>query len=157
MIKGRGAGFLPALELEIQLGARRKDPKFILSKLFPEYFKFIRMEKGFKVLAVDGRWINDNVSAIYGHGGHGYVHEFIPTAPVPEIWVSTHHPENCSCRNVRKDRLMSENYFNRTARHEISEFLKMAGGMPFKEAHQKALKEEKEEGCQDPYAEEISF
>lgn len=150
MITKRGTGFLPALELAIQKGARKKDPNFILSKLFPKHFRFVREQDGFKIFAVDIEWVNDNLSAIYGHGGHGFAHEFIP---LDEIWVATHHPENCLCKNVRPDRKMSERYFNCTVSHEIDEFRDMAQDITYKKAHQNSLKKDRQRGFTDPYAE----
>lgn len=150
MILGRGPGFLPALELEIQKRAWKKDPKFILSKIFPEHFQFVRMQDGFKIFKVDLDWVNNNVSAIYGHGGHGFAHESIP---LNEIWVATHHPVNCLCKNVKQDRKMSQEYFDCTASHEIDEFWDMAKGIIYKKAHQNSLKKDKKRGFTDPYAE----
>ncbi len=149
----RGASFLPEMEAEIQARASKKDKHFVLSDLFKEHIRFVRMQDGFKICAVDQEWVKNNLSVVFEHGGHGYVHEFIPIAPIPEIWVSTHHPKDCICKNVRQDRRLSENYFNSTVRHEISEFWKMARGMPFLKAHQEALQEEIAAGYPDPYAE----
>lgn len=153
MITDRGAAFLPALEAEIQKRAHDKDPKFILSELFPDKIVFVRMQDGFRVCRVDEEWVRNNLSAIYTHGGHGFVHEFIPVAPIPEIWVSNRHPPDCVCKNVRPDRKMSEDYSNRTVRHEMSEFKEMASGTIFVEAHERALKEEIAEGHLNPYCE----
>lgn len=138
------------LELEIQKRARNKDSKLILSEFFPEKIVFIRMQDGFKVCRVDAEWIRNNLNAMFLHGGHGFVYEFIP---LNEIWVATHHSKNCICKYVRPDRKMSESYFNTTVIHEICEFQKMALGMPFKKAHKEALKKEIAEGYPDPYSE----
>ena len=147
MITDRGAAFLPALELEIQKRARNKDPNFVLSG---PWKTFVRIQDGFKIFRVDEEWVKNNLDPVYTHGGHGFVHSAIP---LDEIWVSTHHPKDCICKNVRPNRKMSENYFNRTVKHEIREFWKMAAGMIFELAHQEVLEEEKAEGCLDPYAE----
>lgn len=147
MIIKRGSGFLPALELEIQKRAGQKDENFVL---FGSWKKYVRTQGGFLIYAVDGEWVRNNLSAIFGHGGHGFAHEFIPLS---EIWVATHHPGNCLCKNVRQDRKMSERYFNCTVGHEIDEFQDMAKGIIFKKAHQNSLKRDKERGFTDPYAE----
>jgi len=150
LITDRGAAFLPALELEIQKRARNKDSNFVLSKLFPEHFEFVRMQSGFKIFRVDVEWVRNNLDPIFTHGGHGFVHSAIP---LDEIWISDRHPEDCVCKNVGLDRKMSESYSNRAIKHEITEFRRMAVGMIFKEAHEEALKEEIAEGCSDPYSE----
>lgn len=140
-------------EADIQSRAPQKDKKFILSG---KWKKFIRMQDGFKVCAVDGTWIRNNISIMFGHGGHGYVHEFIP---LNEIWIATHHfrdnpKDTCGCKNVSDNKIVSQNFFDSTTLHEITEFRQMEKGKPFKVAHQIALKKEVESGLLlDPYTE----
>lgn len=130
------------LNSKIQNTARLKDSGFILTG---EWKKFVREEKGFLVYAVDGEWIRNNLSVIFGQGGHGYVHEFIP---LDEIWISTHHRNRSS---------VSKEYFNSTVIHEIKEYKEMKKGRSFWEAHQIALEEERKAGIledpdEDPFA-----
>ena len=135
------------LELSIQKRATKKDPKFILKG---NWKKFVRNQDGFKVFRVDGEWVRNNLSIIFGHGGHGRVHEFIP---LNEIWIDTHH-EDCKCKNVRKDRKMSKQYTDSTTLHEITECQEMKKGAIFHHAHQTALQKEISAGIiPDPYTE----
>jgi len=83
------------IELDIQKRGNRKDKKFILSG---KWKKFVKMQNGFKLFSVDGKWIRDNLSISFNHGGHGLVHEFIP---LDEIWVDEYH-HNCDCRKENK-------------------------------------------------------
>lgn len=110
--------------------------------------KFVRKQDGIKIYAVDSTWIRNNLSVIFGHGGHGFVHEFIPLV---EIWITTHHFHenkwnNCGCKNVKKNQKISKKYFDSCAIHEITEFYKMKKGKPFWTAHQTALDKEREIG-----------
>lgn len=126
------------LEIDIQKRGEGKDKKFVLKG---KWKKFVRKQDGFSVYAVDGEWVRNNLSIIFGHGGHGYVHEFIP---LNEIWVATHHFENCGCSNVKNGQKFSQQYFDSTVIHEIAEFKEMEKGLIFWEAHQIALEKEKE-------------
>ncbi|MBU2560816.1 MAG: hypothetical protein KKD17_00825 [Nanoarchaeota archaeon] len=131
------------LEREIQSRAKSKDRSFRLSG---RWKRFVRVQDGFKIFAVDGKWLRDNVCINFLHAGHGYVHEFIP---LDEIWVSTHHYRDsrfvsCRCRNVRKDLKMSKPYFDSTVIHEMTEFKRMAKGMGYWGAHQIALQKERD-------------
>ena len=141
------------LELEIQNRANKKDKNFVL---FGKWKRFLRKHGGFKIYAVRGRWVRNNLSVIFGHGGHGYVHEFIPK---DEIWISTHHynetPLNkCGCRVSKKNQKVSKKYFDSTILHEITEFKEMRKGKTYWKAHQIALREEIRAGLlKDPYTE----
>lgn len=141
------------LELEIQSRANKKDKSFIPSG---KWKRFLRKQDGFKIYAVDGKWIRNNLSIIFGHGGHGYVHEFIPK---DEIWINTHHynetPMNkCGCRVSKKNQKVSKQFFNSTVIHEITEFKEMKKGKTYWKAHQIALQEEVKLGLlKNPYTE----
>ena len=125
------------LELKIQKRARKKDKKFILSG---KWKRFVRKQDGFKIYAVDGEWVRNNISVIFGHGGHGYVHEFIPN---DEIWIDTHHFDGCDCENlVKKVQKVSKKYFDSTVIHEITEFKEMKKGSIYWKAHQISLQKE---------------
>lgn len=128
------------LELKIQKRGDKKDGRFILAG---PWKKFIRKQDGFNIFAVDGEWIRNNLSIIFGHGGHGYVHEFIP---LNEIWLATHHFEGCDCSNIKKGQKVSQRYFDSTAIHEITEFKEMKKGVTYWRAHQIALRKEIEVG-----------
>jgi hypothetical protein len=128
------------LELKIQKGSKNKDKNFNLNG---KWKKFLRRQGGFKVFSVDGEWIRNNLSVIFGHGGHGYVHEFIP---LDEIWIATHHFGDCGCSNVKKDKKVSQQYFDSTTIHEITEFKLMEKGKKYWEAHQLSLQKEIDAG-----------
>lgn len=134
------------IELKIQKRANNKDLKFSLSG---DWKKFLRIQDGFKVFAVNGEWVRNNLSIIFGHGGHGYVHEFIPR---DEIWIDTHHCEDCGCAVNEMNQEVSQNYFDSTVIHEIAEFKEMEKGMDFWNAHKIALQKEVDAGIlKDPY------
>jgi hypothetical protein len=137
------------LERDTQRRAFHKDKRFVLSG---NWKKFIKKQYGYKVYRVNGEWVRNNLSIIFGHGGHGFAHEFIP---VNEIWISDKHWKNCGCNNVRKDFKMSKKYFDSTALHEIIEAKEMKKGKIFWRAHQLAVKAEIGAGIlEDPYSEE---
>jgi hypothetical protein len=132
------------LEADIQARGRKKDSKFRLSG---PWKRFVRNQDGFKVYAVDGKWVRNNLSVIFGHGGHGLVHEFIP---MDEIWIGTHHyHENpwseCDC-GKGKNAKVSKAYFDSCTAHEIAEHLEMKKGKPYWVAHQLAIEEERKLG-----------
>ena len=116
------------LEATIQSRATKKDNSFILKG---PWKKFIKTQAGFDIYSVDNEWVKNNLSVIFGHGGHGYVHEFIP---MNEIWILHVNDE------------YSQEYFDSCAAHEIKEFLEMKKGMKYWKAHQIALTLEKELG-----------
>lgn len=132
------------LEADIQDRGKDKDEYF---QLKGDWKKFVRRQDGFKIFAVDGKWVRDNLSIIFGHGGHGYVHEFIP---LDEIWIATHHyDENkwskCGCNKGNEP--VSKDYFDSCIVHEIEEFnLMKDDGKPYWPAHQEALEAEEELG-----------
>lgn len=142
------------IEKEVQSIAHRKDRSFVLSG---RWKKFVRKQGGYKVYKVDGSWVRHNLSFYFGHGGHGFVHEFIP---LNEIWVSSYHPYegrsaivNCVCKLHRKGQKMSDNYFNSTVLHEITEHNEMKKGKIFWVAHNIALETERKAGIlKDPYS-----
>jgi len=136
------------LEMEIQKRGSRKDKKFVLTG---KWKRFIRKQNEFNIYAVNGEWVRNNLSVIFGHGGHGYVHEFIP---LNEIWAATHHFEGCNCSNVKRGQKVSQQYFDSTVIHEIAEFKEMKKGLVFWKAHQIALQKEREIGIlKNPYKE----
>ena len=144
------------LEKEVQSRGKGKDLDF---RLKGKWKVLVREEGEFKIYAVDGTWIRNNLSVIFGHGGHGLVHEFIPN---DEIWISTHHYaesewRSCGCKNIAENQLVSKNYFESTVVHEITEYHEMKNGDVYWAAHQKALKKEKEVGLlQHGYAEDLT-
>jgi len=131
------------LEEEIQARVPRKDRKFVLSG---KWKKFVREDDGFLIFAVNEVWVQTNLCAMFGHGGHGYVHEFIPARPHPEIWIATRHYTSlggCGCDNLkRKNQFVSREFFDSTVIHEKTEFLGMEKGMSFYEADQVARQAE---------------
>lgn len=141
------------LESEIQSRADKKDKNFVLSG---KWKKFVRRQENFKIYVVDGKWVRNNLSVIFAHGGHGYVFEFIPKN---EIWVSTHHPNEtrwsrCKCKLLKKGQRLSKNFFDSTVIHEITEFKEMKKGKIYYQAHQIALQKEKEMGLlKNPFTE----
>ena len=141
------------LEKEIQYRAQRKDKSF---KLCGKWKKYIRTQEGYKIFAVDGRWLRNNVSVYFGHREHGLVDEFIP---LDEIWVSTRHFyegnsqfAKCPCKVKRRNQKVSKKYFESTIIHEIMECEEIKKRKPYWPAHQIALRAEKEAGLlSDPY------
>lgn len=129
--KDRRSKLWAKLESKIRRGAQKKDKKFILRG---SWKRFAGKQDGFLVYAVDGEWIRNNLSVIFGMGGHGYVHEFIPNN---EIWVATHHLDGDKA---------SQQYFDSTVIHEIVECEEMKKGRIFWKAHQVAIRAEKEAG-----------
>jgi len=132
--------FCETLEKDIQKRARNKDNEFVLSG---KWKKLVCKQDEFSVYAVDGEFIRNNLSTVFGHGGHAFVHEFIPHN---EIWVSTYHYHNknydCGCEISVKGKI-SLDFFREVMNHEITEYKEMAKGKPFWHAHQKANKAEK--------------
>ena len=116
------------LEQKIQARAHKKDDNLILKG---PWKKFVRKQDGFNVYAVDRKWVKSNLSVIFGHGGHGYVHEFIP---MDEIW----------CNEINDE--ITPEYFDSCAAHEIREFQEMSKGLPYYKAHQIAQQLERELG-----------
>jgi hypothetical protein len=145
--RGKAEQFWRDLEKDVASRATKKDPKF---KLDGKWKKFVRNQSGYKVFAVDGEWVRSNLSVVFGHGGHGWVHEFIPKN---EIWIATHHPkEGCDCKLDKKGEAVSDEYFDSCTIHEITEINKMKKGMPYYKAHEIALKKEEEIALlPDPY------
>jgi hypothetical protein len=136
------------LELDVQKRANKKDGDFILKG---PWKKFISKDINFSIYSVDGEWIRNNLNAIFGHGGHALVYEFIP---LNEIWIDSHHKKGCGCKRVRKDRKTSTSYFKSTTVHEIKEFKEMKRGAIYWKAHQIALRTERELGMlPDPFTE----
>lgn len=137
------------IEADVKEAGLRKDPGF---RLTGEWKTHVRtLHNGIEVFAVDGVWVRNNLSIIFGHGGHGLVHEFIP---LDEIWVSKKHQKSCDCRGVREDLAVSENFFDSTVLHEYIELTAMLAGDDFWTAHQKALEVEVAAGfLDDPFTE----
>lgn len=136
----------PKMELSIQKRGEKKDKSFTLNG---KWKKLVRKQDGFKVFAVDVEWIRNNLSVIFGHGGHGYVHEFIP---VDEIWIATHdvpYFEEYYPLSKKRPRKLSREYFDSAVIHEIAEFKEMKKGMVYWKAHQLALQKEREAGLLD--------
>ena len=134
--------FCETLEKDVQKRADYKDRTFSVQG---SWKKYLRQQDGFTVFAVDGEWVRNNLSVLYGHGGHGYVHEFIP---MNEVWVSTHHYKkisyDCGCTRS-KGGVVSPTFFNEVVIHEIAEFKEMEKGSPFWKAHKIATAVEKKD------------
>ncbi len=143
------------IEQEIQRKSTKKDKTFILKG---PWKKFTRKQGAFSVYAVDGNWVRCNLSVIFGHGGHEFVHEFIPHN---EIWIATHHYSgsdfnSCGCDNLKKqNQPVSQSYFDSTTIHEITECVEMKKGKSYWESHHIALDKEREVGLlgNNPYRE----
>lgn len=134
---------LPDMEADIQNRATNKDPSFHIEG---EWKKHAFDLFGYHVFAVDGKWVRTNLSVIFTHGGHPYVHEFIP---MNEIWVGTHHWDEgkynrCGCS--KDNTAVSMEYFVSCAVHEIVECEQMKHGKPYSSSHSKSLKVEKDLG-----------
>ena len=142
-------------ELEKEIYRRAKDKDFYLRLEGPLKI-FVRKQGIYRIYAVNGMWIRNNLCVYFGHGGHHLVHEFIPKY---ELWISTHHYHEssasiaqCGCKTRTKNQKVSKACFESTIIHEREECELMKKGMPFWKAHQRANKKEKEAGfLQDPY------
>jgi len=139
------------LEKDIQSRGLKKDRRLRLSG---SWKRFVGLSESFKVYAVDVEWVKNNLSVIFGHGGHGFVHEFIPN---DEIWIATHHYKGCGCSNVRKDRKVSPQYFESCTLHEITEFRLMKKGMSYWKAHNHSLEAELKLGLLKNPHREVNF
>jgi hypothetical protein len=130
--------FWSTLELKIQMAALNKGPNDTV--LMPsQYKRFMKEQEGLLIYEVDGPWVYRNLSVIFGHGGHAFVHEFIPHG---EIWISrTHH--NCSACTVPKGQEISKGYMNTLILHESREYLLMRKGLTYWAAHNLALEDER--------------
>ena len=131
--------FWADIEDDIQARAKKKDADFHLEGKWKKYYKEV---DGFLVYKVNGEWVRNNLSVIFGHGGHGYVHEFIPTR---EIWVATKHWPYCGCH--RWGGRMTAVDIRKTIRHEIEEFKLMKEGWKFIKAHREADRREEQKSC----------
>ena len=140
------------LEDDIQERSQKKDKNFKLSGKWKNYKED---RDGFKVFIVDGEWVRNNLSVIFGHGGHGLVHEFIPHN---EIWIASHHYKikgrngvsvGCGCN--KGNQKLSDEYFESCTIHEISEYnLMKTSGMNYWTAHNISLDVEREIGLISP-------
>lgn len=126
------------IEEDVASRAYCKDSSF---KLSGNWKKFIREQNGYKVYQVDSNWIRNNLSIIFGHGGHGFVHEFIP---MDEIWVTTSHFHGCGHDEEIQE--ITQEYFDSCVIHEITECEQMKKGKIFWIAHQIANEKERELG-----------
>jgi hypothetical protein len=134
------------LESDIQSRGHKKDSKFHLAG---DWKKFFRLEGKLSVYIVDGDWVRNNLSVIFGHGGHGLVHEFIP---LNEIWVGQHHFVDCVCKKRNARQAMSGAAIESTIVHEIAEYQAMGKGVIYWEAHEIAHQAERAAGfLHDPY------
>jgi hypothetical protein len=136
------------LEEIIQNSATNKDPNFKLSGSWKTYKGIY---SNFNVYSVDGNWIRKNLSIMFGNGGHGFVHEFIP---LDEIWIDIKHYEESGIENLPKDMIMSDDFTKSTILHEIIESILMRFGINFWKAHNFALDAERLAGIlKDPHSE----
>ncbi len=134
-------------EKAIQANARLKDVSF---KLDGPWKFFLMKSREFNVYIVDEQWVRRNLCWYFGHGGHGYVHEFIP---LDELWISKYH-RDCECVNVISGQPVSDAFVDSTILHETIEMYLMARGYPYHKAHEVALEAERKAGyLKDPYGE----
>ena len=120
--------FVIDLERKIQDSAVNKDKNFHLNGPWKQ---FVLKKNRFKIFKVDGKWVYNNLSAIFSHGGHGLVHEFIPNN---EIWIGDRH-FNCRCKNVIESQKVSKQFFDSVTWHEIVENKEMKKGKTYWQAH----------------------
>lgn len=135
------------INMELSISNTDKDPEF---KLAGKWKTFLYFQDGYSVFQVDTYWVKNNLSVIFGHGGHGKVHEFIPN---DEIWIGNVHFENCKCKNTYPNKPLSEKFIKSTVFHEITENKSMKDGKTYWEAHNIALEKEMDAGyLEDPYS-----
>lgn len=134
------------IEAKVQKVAPQKDASFRLNGPWKTYLKD---QDGYRVFMVDGDWVRVNLSIIFGHGAHGYVHEFCPH---DEIWIDRCHREDC-CTGTRPGDRCTEAFVESTIAHEILEHQEMGKGKPYWTAHNMALRHERALGyLEDPYS-----
>ncbi len=141
------------IHLEILLRGKSKDRHFILTG---KWKKFLRLQSGYKIFIVDGKWVRTNLCVSFSHGGHGLVHEFIP---MDEIWLPDRHYDEgpthicqCGCKVKKKNMKVSKNFLESSIVHEITEVNLMKKGMEYFRAHQHALAAERKLGLlKDPF------
>lgn len=139
--KGTAENLWRDLEKDIQHRASTKDAGF---KLQGDWKRFLKSQDNFNIFIVDGEWVRTNLSVIFGHGGHGWVHEFIP---LNEIWVSNIHPKDCDCGCGGKGTSQTIAQIEATILHEITEAKIMSDGKtPYHKAHHQATKIELKSG-----------
>lgn len=134
------------LEKDAQERAPNKDSNF---KLEGTWKKFFGNQDGYKIYIVDGEWVRNNLSLLFGHGGHGYVHEFIPN---DEIWISDKHflsDGNECCKGSHPGEKFTINFTKSTILHEITENKEMRNGKTYLISHNIALDAEREAGFLD--------
>lgn len=119
------------IENDIQGRYKKKDKDF---KLSGKWKKYREKQDGYKVYVVDGEWVRNNLSIIFGMGGHGVVHEFIP---IDEIWVADVHTDGEKA---------TADYLTSCIVHEIHECELMKKGKEYWPSHQSALEAEEELG-----------
>lgn len=138
--------FWSILEKDIQSRGKKKDKGFSLAGTWKQFFQ---KNGTFRVFIVDGEWVRNNLSVIFGHGGHGLVHEFIP---LDEIWIGKEHFDGCACKKISKTQALSPQAIQSTMLHEIVEYKAMKKGILYGEAHNQALvAERKANHLVDPY------
>ena len=127
-----GRATIADIEKDVQSRGAAKDPKLEIPGLKK---KPLGSSNGFKAYLVDGEWVRNNLSVIFGSGGHGLVHEFIP---MNEIWLSDRYASATGEPVPQtRERLQS------TLLHEIHEHLRMRKGLPYWHAHESARKAER--------------
>lgn len=135
-----GHEFWKVMERDIQRRGNNKDPNFKLIGFKKEY---VCLYKGIKIFLVDGEWIRNNICCVFGHGGHGLVHEFIP---LDECWIDYRHyyskTYRCSCRDLKSNEEVNEKYFRETMWHEVTELIEMKKEIPYWRAHITATRAE---------------
>jgi hypothetical protein len=105
----------------------------------------LREQNRFACYVVDGEWVYNNLTVLFGHGGHGYVHECIP---LDEIWVAECHTGHCAYQEEAREAHEIGKETDARERdciivHEITEARYMREGIVFWEAHNIALEAEK--------------
>ena len=127
------------LESEIQRRSSNKDEYF---KLDGPWKRFHKETDGYHVYIVDGEWVRTNLTVLFGHGGHGIVHECIP---MDEIWIADKHYKGCGC-DKSSGTAVSPEYIESCLRHELYEIPKMKDGKRYLPSHRSALGFEKRLG-----------
>jgi hypothetical protein len=103
------------------------------SQIVPK--EFIRNESGFKVYAVDGQFIRDNIETDFIGGGHHYVEYDSKNGKICYNWI----PEN----EIWIEKSFSPKDREAFVKHEISEAVNMRDkGKNYSEAHGDATDKE---------------
>jgi hypothetical protein len=130
------------LERDIAERASKRDPEWRPSGTWRTFLhKEWRGSDYFDCYAVDGLWVYNNLTVLFGTGGHGYTHEVIP---LDEIWVASNHYANEDGTTYADGAAIEGKERDAIIVHEIAEAQCMRLGESFWAAHNYATEVEEQ-------------